>query len=120
VHPPPRPFICVQQYITSPLLVQGRKFGLRLWVLALGPKPCRGYMYHEGLVLFSKEQYNADMEAVQLHGAAAQVGCVSELPAEQGCSVRSSTIRLWMQYSCIAPAAQVGLQRRLQHSRQTV
>jgi hypothetical protein len=74
VPPPPRPFICVQQYITNPLLVQGRKFGLRLWVLALGPKPFRAYLYREGLVLFCKEQYNADMEAVQLHGAAAQVG----------------------------------------------
>jgi hypothetical protein len=74
VPPPPRPFICVQQYITNPLLVHGRKFGLRLWVLALGPKPFRAYFYHEGLVLFSKEQYNADMEAVQAHGAAAQVG----------------------------------------------
>jgi hypothetical protein len=70
----PRPFICVQQYITNPLLVQGQKFGLRLWVFALGPKPFRAYLYHEGLVLFSKEQYNADMDAVEAHGAAAQVG----------------------------------------------
>lgn len=69
----PRPFICVQQYITRPLLVQGRKFGLRLWVLVLGPEPFRAYLYCNGLVLFSREQYNAHMDAVEAEGAATLV-----------------------------------------------
>jgi hypothetical protein len=71
----PRPFICAQQYVTDPLLVDGRKFGLRLWVLVLGPVPYRAYLHHQGLVLFSGQRYNGDLAAVAAGGSAAsQVG----------------------------------------------
>jgi len=72
---PPRPFISVQQYITQPLLINRRKFGLRIWVLVIGPKPYRAYVYRQGLVLFSSQQYNPDLSVVQAQGAASQVSC---------------------------------------------
>lgn len=71
---PPRPFISVQQYITQPLLINNRKFGLRVWVLVVGPKPYRAFVYQQGLVLFSSQDYNPDLAAVQTEGAASQVG----------------------------------------------
>lgn len=72
-HNPARPFVSVQQYITNPLLINNRKFGLRLWVLVLGPSPFRAYIHSTGLVLFSSEQYNADMQQVIAAGLKSQV-----------------------------------------------
>lgn len=46
-----------QLYITDPLLLQGRKFHLRLWVLVTGARPLRAYMHAQGLVLFSSTAY---------------------------------------------------------------
>jgi hypothetical protein len=69
----PRPFIAVQQYVTQPLLVQGRKFGLRVWVLVLGPQPYRAFVYQQGLALFSGQDYSPDLAAVAEQGPASQV-----------------------------------------------
>eukprot|EP00775_Hariotina_reticulata_P009846 gene9846-10005_t len=54
------------------MIIENRKFGLRLWLLVLGPQPFRAYLYRSGLVLFSGEQYNADLSAVGDLAAAPQ------------------------------------------------
>ncbi|PNH02661.1 putative beta-tubulin polyglutamylase [Tetrabaena socialis] len=54
----PRPFVVAQRYVPDPLLINGRKFGLRLWVVALGPDPLRAYLHRNGLVLFATEPYD--------------------------------------------------------------
>lgn len=46
-----------QQYINQPLLINGRKFGIRLWVLVPGAVPLRVYVHRNGLALFSATQY---------------------------------------------------------------
>ena len=46
-----------QRYITDPLLLRGRKFHLRLWVVVTGHAPLRAYMHTQGLVLFSSVDY---------------------------------------------------------------
>jgi hypothetical protein len=46
-----------QQYINSPLLINGRKFGVRLWVLVPGAAPLRVYLHRNGLALFSAAPY---------------------------------------------------------------
>jgi hypothetical protein len=46
-----------QQYINKPLLINSRKFGIRLWVLVPGAVPLRVYMHRNGLALFSAAQY---------------------------------------------------------------
>lgn len=40
-----------------PLLINGRKFGIRLWVLVPGALPLRVYLHTNGLALFSDTTY---------------------------------------------------------------
>ncbi|GLI65804.1 hypothetical protein VaNZ11_009427 [Volvox africanus] len=49
-----------QQYVTKPMLIDGRKFGVRVWVLVSDAAPLRIYIYNRGLVLFSSHRYDAD------------------------------------------------------------
>jgi tubulin polyglutamylase TTLL6/13 len=49
-----------QRYITNPMLLLGRKFHLRLWLLVTDHCPLRAYLHERGLVLFSSEPYQAD------------------------------------------------------------
>ncbi|KXZ50147.1 CYG40/TTL7 protein [Gonium pectorale] len=49
-----------QQYIRDPLLIDGRKFGVRVWVLVPDVAPFRIYMHSRGLVLFSSHSYDAE------------------------------------------------------------
>ena len=58
-----RPYVSAQQYIRNPLLIDGRKFGLRVWVVIVSNEPsCFSfYLHRNGLVLFSNEKYE-DLE----------------------------------------------------------
>ncbi|KAI8462616.1 MAG: tubulin-tyrosine ligase family-domain-containing protein [Monoraphidium minutum] len=49
-----------QRYVTDPLLINGRKFGLRLWALVPGAQPLRAYLHANGLALFSSEPYRPE------------------------------------------------------------
>lgn len=49
-----------QRYVTNPLLINGRKFGLRLWALVPGAAPLRAYLHASGLALFSSEPYRPE------------------------------------------------------------
>ncbi|KIY98981.1 hypothetical protein MNEG_8982 [Monoraphidium neglectum] len=49
-----------QRYVTDPLLINGRKFGLRLWALVPGARPLRAYLHANGLALFSSELYRPE------------------------------------------------------------
>jgi hypothetical protein len=52
-----------QQYINEPLLINGRKFGVRLWVAVPGVSPLRVYLHRNGLALFSSAPYTPAGEA---------------------------------------------------------
>ena len=47
----------VSRYISNPLLVNGFKFDLRIYVWVTSYEPLRIYVYKEGLVRFASEQY---------------------------------------------------------------
>lgn len=65
-----------QQYITNPLLLQGRKFHLRLWLLVTSHQPLRAYLHNQGLVLFSSEPYDTK-RPLEGHGVRPSVSHVT-------------------------------------------
>ncbi|GLC40170.1 hypothetical protein PLESTM_001009700 [Pleodorina starrii] len=50
-----------QQYVADPLLIDGRKFGVRVWVLVSDVAPLRIYIHSRGLVLFSSHKYDTEL-----------------------------------------------------------
>jgi len=58
---PKKRAVVVQRYISRPLLIQGAKFDLRLYVLVTSFNPLKIYMYSNGLVRFASVKYNDDI-----------------------------------------------------------
>jgi len=54
--------LSVQKYITNPLLINGLKFDLRLYVIMTNVDPIKLYIYDDGLVRFATRQYSASEE----------------------------------------------------------
>ena len=50
--------LVVSRYIDNPLLLNGHKFDLRIYVLVTSFNPLRIYVYREGLVRFASEIYD--------------------------------------------------------------
>lgn len=49
----------VQRYITNPLLIDGLKFDLRVYVLITCVQPLRIFMFKDGLARFATEPFQA-------------------------------------------------------------
>ncbi|CAK9000104.1 unnamed protein product [Durusdinium trenchii] len=54
----------VSQYVADPLLIQGLKFDLRVYVLVTSYEPLRAYVYREGLVRFACRPYSTDAKHI--------------------------------------------------------
>jgi tubulin polyglutamylase TTLL6/13 len=49
--------VLAQRYVSDPLLIDGCKFGIRLWLLVTGVEPFTAYLHNQGLVLFSTDRW---------------------------------------------------------------
>lgn len=47
----------MQRYLTKPLLLDGLKFDMRVYVLMCGTDPLKLYLYNEGLARLATEPY---------------------------------------------------------------
>ena len=60
----------LKKYISNPLLVNKRKFNLKIYALLTGVNPLRIYLYEEGLLLFNDKEYNLNrplLKNVDIH-----------------------------------------------------
>ncbi|SBT34050.1 tubulin--tyrosine ligase, putative [Plasmodium ovale wallikeri] len=61
----------IQKYIHKPLLINGLKFDIRLYVLVTGCDPLRIFLHEDGLVRFSIEKYklpkSKNLKQVNMH-----------------------------------------------------
>ena len=52
----------ISRYLDDPLLIGGKKFDLRIYVLVTGYRPLKVYLYDLGFCRFCVEKYNNDFE----------------------------------------------------------
>jgi hypothetical protein len=57
----------VQRYVADPLLVHGRKFDLRIYVLVTSFAPLEAWVYTEGFARFSMSTYNVNAKDMNVH-----------------------------------------------------
>ena len=48
----------MSRYVPNPLLINGLKFDVRIYVLVTSMDPWRIYVYQEGLARFASEEYD--------------------------------------------------------------
>lgn len=51
----------ITKYISEPLLINKRKFDFRIYLLVTGHDPLKIYIYQEGLIRLSAEEYDLDL-----------------------------------------------------------
>mmetsp|Transcript_30603 Transcript_30603/g.77050 ORF Transcript_30603/g.77050 Transcript_30603/m.77050 type:complete len:398 (+) Transcript_30603:26-1219(+) len=94
----------VSRYIEHPLLVGGRKFDLRIYVLVAGYNPLRAYVHRQGFARFCTAKYSsniADVDNVLMHLTNVSVQKqADEYNEEHGGKWHIKNLRLYLQAAC--------------------
>lgn len=61
----PKEECIVSIYVDQPLLINNKKFDMRVYVLVTSFHPLRAYMYQEGLARFATEEYSNDPRSLR-------------------------------------------------------
>jgi tubulin polyglutamylase TTLL4 len=65
--PVPTGAVIAQVYVERPLLITGRKFDIRLYVIVTSVAPLRIYIHDSGLIRFATHQYDPNADITDLH-----------------------------------------------------
>jgi len=57
----------ISEYLGNPMLINGHKFDLRVYVLVVSMEPLRVYVYREGLVRVATQEYSTNNTAKMAH-----------------------------------------------------
>eukprot|EP00039_Didymoeca_costata_P001589 m.53539 g.53539 ORF g.53539 m.53539 type:complete len:1039 (-) comp10871_c0_seq3:472-3588(-) len=126
----------VQRYIHNPLLINGYKFDLRLYVVVTSYHPLKVYMFREGLARFSTHKYDmSDLDNVFVHLTNTSINKTSPNISDEkdgigpGCKFPLSTLRehfrrlgindgkMWQRISAIVVLTIISLAAEVPHAR---
>ena len=85
----------VQRYINNPLLVHGRKFHIRLYLLITSLQPLRALLHREGLVLFASSNYTNKLDSLQNLGIHLTNAAVADRQGKESNSNSILLSELW-------------------------
>ena len=86
-----------QKYITNPLLVNGRKFHIRLYLLVTSLQPLRALLHKEGLVLFATSNYSSENNSYKDPTIHLTNAAVADRKRRQSASNNMLLTELWQQ-----------------------
>ncbi|CAG9464782.1 unnamed protein product [Pedinophyceae sp. YPF-701] len=99
--------VVAQRYLSKPLLINGYKFDLRIYVLVAAVDPLRVFMYEDGLVRFATSPYEApkggNLDTATMHLTNYSLNkrtegfqAASTLDGSDGAKWSLSALRAWM------------------------